>query len=104
MPTPTSRGPRCRGGCSGTGRRRSWAAFTAATGPGRRAAPGGPAALMAALGADADPDLPWAAVPRRLQPYWRALFMADLLPVNLRRFDIDLKSAAWRILQARGLA
>lgn len=79
-------------------------ALLAATGPGRRAAPGGPAALMAALGADADPDLPWAAVPRRLQRYWRALFMADLHPGNLRRFDIDLKSAAWRILQARGLA
>lgn len=76
----------------------------AATRPGERAAAGGPAALLAALGADGRGVGSWAALPRRLQRHWRSLFMADLYPDNLSRFDFDLKSAAWRILLARGLA
>ncbi|TWG90955.1 hypothetical protein L599_002800000040 [Luteimonas sp. J16] len=69
------------------------------------AAPGGgPGALLARLGLEADPSLAWPALPRRLQRYWRTLFMADLHPENLQRFDFELKTAAWRVLQARGLA
>ncbi|MDH5833267.1 hypothetical protein [Luteimonas kalidii] len=52
------------------------------------------------------PDLQarWQALPRQLQRHWRSLFMADLYPANLVRFDFDARTAAWRILQARGLA
>ena len=76
----------------------------AATRPGERAASGGPAALLSALGAEARGATSWAALPRRLQRHWRSLFMADLYPDNLSRLDFDMKTAAWRILLARGLA
>lgn len=46
----------------------------------------------------------WPTLPRQLQRHWRMLFMADLYPANLVRFDFDARTAAWRILQARGLA
>lgn len=75
----------------------------AATRPGHRDGAGGAAALLSALGAESGGAVSWRALPRRLQRHWRMLFMADLYPENLGRFDYDLKRAAWHILLARGL-
>jgi len=74
------------------------------TRPGGQSRADGPAALLAALGADADGVDAWPALPRRLQRHWRTLFMTDLYPDNLLRFNCDMKTVAWRILMARGLA
>lgn len=79
-------------------------ALIVATRPGHRDVAGGAAALLSALGARDAGTVPWRAVPRHLQRHWRMLFMADLYPENLLRFNHDLKRAAWRILLARGLA
>ena len=80
----------------------------AATRPGSATRADGAAAFLATLrgGGRADPltDLRWQMLPRQLQRHWRGLFMAELYRENLHRFDFDIKTAAWRILQARGLA
>ena len=71
------------------------------------AAPRDASTIIAALGGGDDAAsarVRWPALPRQLQRHWRTLFMADLYPANLMRFDFDARTAAWRILQARGLA
>ena len=83
-------------------------ALLVATRQGSATRAAGAAAFLSGLRGNgrADPraDLRWAALPRQLQRHWRGLFMVELYGENLHRFDFDLKTAVWRILQARSLA